>query len=132
MDAADAARRWTDGWSRAWRTEDADGVAALYTEDAVYRSHPFREPRRGSAGARAYAVQAFEEEELVEAWFGEPIAAGDRACVEWWAIVVENGEQVSLAGASMLRFGEDGRVVEQADYWATAPGETRPWTGWGR
>jgi hypothetical protein len=45
--------------------------------------------------------------------------------------VVENGELVSLAGVSLLHFDEDGRVVEQHDYWDSAPGRTPPWDGWG-
>ena len=47
------------------------------------------------------------------------------------AVVVENGEEVSLAGTSWLRFDDDGRVVDQHDYWGTAPGRTLPWDGWG-
>ena len=102
----------------------------MYAEDAVFRSHPFRDPQPPLEYARwAYA----EEEGKPEVWFGEPIVARDgRAAVEWWAVVVENGEQVSLAGTSILRFDDDGRVIDQHDYWGTAPGRTPPWEGWGR
>ena len=129
MNAGTHARAWADAWERAWRRLDVEPLRAVYADGAVHRSHPFRE--QGSP--LEYARWAFSEEEgEPEVWFGDPVASGDRACVEWWAVVVENGEQVSLAGASVLRVGEDGRVVEQADYWATAPGEARPWAGWGR
>ena len=63
---------------------------------------------------------------------GEPFVVGRTAAIEWWAAVVESGENVSLAGTSWLRFADDGRVVEQHDYWGTAPGHTPPWEGWGR
>jgi hypothetical protein len=43
--------------------------------------------------------------------------------VDWWAVVTStNGSVQSLAGTSLLRFDEDGRVVEQRDAWAEANG----------
>jgi hypothetical protein len=55
--------------------------------------------------------------------FGQPIVGGDRAAVEWWAVVTGTGGEVeTLAGISLLRFGDDGLVLEQRDVWASAPG----------
>ena len=45
---------WAQRYGRAWEDADEDAVAALFTEDAVYRSAPFREPYRGEAEIRAY------------------------------------------------------------------------------
>ena len=128
MDARTAARAWTDAWNRAWRVLDAAPLEAVYTEDAVHHSHPFREPQH----PLDYARWAFAEEEgEPELWWGEPLVDGDRATVEWWAVVVENGALTSLAGTSWLRFAADGRVTEQHDYWGTTPGRTEPWQDWG-
>lgn len=133
MDALEAARAWVTGWSRAWPAKDAGAVAALYTEDAVYRSHPFRQPHLGSAGAAEYARTAFGEEEAVRIWFGEPVAGDGRAAVEYWAILhpAEGGE-VTLAGTSVLRFAADGRVREHREYWSMQEGGREPPPGWGR
>jgi hypothetical protein len=123
-----AARAWIDAWDRAWRTLDTGPLTAVYTEDAVHHSDPFREPQH----PLDYARWAFEEEEgEPEVWWGDPVVSDDRAVVEWWAVVVENGELTSLAGTSWLRFRDDGRVAEQHDYWGTAPGRVTPWEGWG-
>jgi hypothetical protein len=46
--------------------------------------------------------------------------------------VIENGKLISLAGTSIIRFDEDGRAVEQNDYWGEADGRTPPWQGWGQ
>ena len=128
MDTETSARAWTDAWSRSWRAKDPELLAPLYARDAVFRSHPFRDPQPPLDYARwAYA----EEEGDAEVWMGEPLVAGDRAVVEWWAVVIENGELVSLAGTSLIRLDDKGRVVEQHDYWGSAPGRTPPWTGWG-
>ena len=52
-----AARRWVEGWSRSWPAADADAVAELYADDAVFRSQPFRDLQ----SPRAYAESVFSE-----------------------------------------------------------------------
>ena len=106
-------------------------MAALYTDDAVYRSHPFRDPHCGTPGVREYALAAFAEEEAVEFWFGEPVAAGNRAAVEYWAILLSGGKEHTLAGTTVLRFADDGRCEEHRDYWSLEEGRREPPAGWG-
>jgi ketosteroid isomerase-like protein len=114
-----AVRAWVAGWTRAWPVGDVEAVAALYADDAVFYSHPFRE-RQAPA---AYAAWAFAAQERAVCRFGEPVVSGDRAAVDWWAVIVaKDGSEETLAGTSLLRFGDDGRVVEQRDAWASAPG----------
>lgn len=129
MDADAAARRWIEAWTHSWRELNADLLEPLYADDAVHRSHPFRDPGNPVEYAR-WALA--EEEGEPEVWMGDPIVSGDRASIEWWACMVENGKQVSLAGTSIVRFDADGRVVEQSDYWGQAEGRVPPWEGWGR
>jgi hypothetical protein len=114
-----AAERWIDGWARGWATHDVELIASLYSEDAVHLSAPFRDPQPTAD----YAVWAFVDEECAEVWFAEPIVEGERAAVAWWGISREmNGSDTTLAGVSMLRFGSDGRVVDQRDYWNETKG----------
>ncbi len=55
--------------------------------------------------------------------FGEPIVDGERAAVDWWAVVRSKiGSSQSLAGTSLLQFDEGGLVTEQRDAWAEAGG----------
>jgi ketosteroid isomerase-like protein len=123
MDAEAAAGAWVEGWTRGWEAGDADAIGALYAADALFRSHPFREPERS---ARDYALRAFADEQLVECRFGEPVVAGDRAAVEYWAILSAEGEEETLAGIALIRFGPDGLVVEQRDYWSMQSGRIPP------
>ena len=132
MDVEAAARRWAETWRAAWPAQDEDAVVGVYAEDAVYLSHPFREPHRGKAGVREYVRQAFAEEADVECWFGEPVAAGNRAAVEYWAVLKEDSREVTLAGTSVLRFRADGLVEEHRDYWVMEDGRRLPPLGWGR
>lgn len=115
----DAARPWVEAWELGWRTHDVEPIAARYAEGAVFRSHPFREPE----DPRAYVERVLAEEEAPpEVWFGEPISNGDRAAVEYWAIVRYEGRDHTLAGTTLLRFDADGLVVEHRDYWALEAG----------
>ena len=122
LDTVSAARAWVDGWTRGWRAHDPDPIAALYDDDAVFRSHPLREPE----DPRRYAEQAFAEEDEVEFRFGEPLVAGDRAAIEYWAVIEAKGTVETLHGVAVLRFGSDGRVVEHRDYWAMGAGRQPP------
>jgi predicted SnoaL-like aldol condensation-catalyzing enzyme len=116
MNAEAAAARWADTWSRAWPKRDAEAIVALYADDVVYRSPAFRAPDLGLAGVRRYLNEQFPAEQNIECWFGRPIASGDRAAVEWWATWMEQGQELTFAGVTLLRFDEQGKVVEHRDY----------------
>lgn len=131
-DARTAALRWAESWQRAWEALDVDAVVGLYADGAVFSSQPFRTPYRGRDGVREYVAGAFGEERDVRARFGMPVVDGDRAAVEWWASLVEEGRKVTLAGTSVLRFDADGQVVEQRDTWNSSDGWREPPQGWGR
>jgi hypothetical protein len=127
MNAEEAARAWVDAWDRAWRAKDETQLAPVYADDAAHRSRPDREPQH----PLDYARSAFAEEaDDLELWWGEPLVDGNRAAVEWWAALTDNGELVTLAGTSWLTLADDGRVVEQRDYWTSTPGRAAPWSGW--
>ncbi len=98
------------GWRRMWTPSPPSTQ-----QNALFFSHPFRAPQR----PRDYVVWAFADQAHAECRFGEPVVAGDRAAVDWWAVVTAtDGAVESLAGTSLLRFDESGLVVEQRDVWA--------------
>jgi ketosteroid isomerase-like protein len=119
MDTTAAARRWAAVWQEAWPAADVDAIDALYANDAVFFSSPFRERQT----PRAYVEWAFEDQADAECRFGEPVVEGDRAAVDWWAVVTgRDGSAETLAGTSLLRFSEDGLVSVQRDVWASTDG----------
>jgi len=130
MDAEIAARRWAQTWTRAWPAHDVEAIASLYAEDAAYRALAFREPDLGVAGVRRYLSGNFGVEDDVECWFGEPVAAGDRAAVEWWATWVEDSQRLTLAGTTLLRFRADGQILDHRDYWNEVERREPPFEGW--
>jgi ketosteroid isomerase-like protein len=122
---------WLEGYARAWEEGDAEAAASLFTEDAVYRSHPFREAHVGTEGIRAYWTRATSTQEDVSVRYGDPVAAGDKLAVEWWATFRDDGEEVTLPGILLLRFAPDGRCEELREYWHLEDGRTDPPDGWG-
>jgi hypothetical protein len=66
---------------------------------------------------RAYVKGAFAEEEDPRVWVGEPIVAGERASISWWASLRDDGADATLAGTSVMRFDREGLVTEQWDAW---------------
>jgi SnoaL-like domain len=122
-------KRWAERYQSAWENDDPDAAAALYRPDCVFRSAPFREPEPPIE----YTRRVFPEAKAENVHFGEPVEEGDRTAVEWWAILVTpGGEEQTLAGCSMLRFDDEGLVVESRDYWHMEPGCCEPPAGWGR
>lgn len=122
---------WVAAYGRAWREKDADAVVGLFTEDAEYRSSPFREPSVGTDGIRAYWTRATSTQEDADVRMGTPIVAGDRVVVEWWATMRDRGEEITLPGCLLLRFAPDGRCAALREYWHVEPGRHEPHPGWG-
>ena len=65
-------QKWLEAYCEAWRTRDADAAAALFTEDSIYRSHPFRHPHRGQDGVRAYWLKATQDQRGLDLRSGCP------------------------------------------------------------
>lgn len=125
------ARRWADVWQRAWEAGDVEAIVALYHPEAVFSTQPFRVPYRGREGVREYVAQAFAEEQGQRVWVGSPLVDAERAAIEWWATLIENRVEITLAGTSVLTFDGAGLVVEQRDTWNQAGGLYVPPLGWG-
>ena len=116
-------KRWIDGWARGWARHDVELIESLYADDAVHVSAFFRDPQPTGE----YSAWAFSDEERADVWFSEPVIEGNRAAVAWWAISRgTDGRDTTLAGASLILFGDDGLVIDQRDYWNEAQDTAMP------
>jgi len=122
---------WLAAYRRAWIERDPDAAAALFTEDAPYREQPYDEPFVGRSGVRGYWADVTATQSEVELEYGTPLVVGNRAAVEWWATLVNDGNEVTLAGSFMLRFDEEGLCSELREYWHFGAGRVQPPPGWG-
>ncbi len=89
---------WIETYGRAWQTGDHDLMASLFTENADYRSSPFREPFRGRDEIRAYARRNAGTQRGKHVQMGHPFVDGSRVAVEWWTTMIDEGETVTLPG----------------------------------
>jgi uncharacterized protein (TIGR02246 family) len=128
MDRA-GVEHWMEGYLRAWRSDDPDEIAALFTEDAAYA--PFPWPRKG--------VRFWEGRDLiVEKWLGHGdskvdwrfdhtilAVEGDTAVIEGWTTYPPTDDEPEEAYANiwLVRFADDGRAREFAEWWVERPTE---------
>jgi ketosteroid isomerase-like protein len=123
---------WIEGYRRAWEENDAELLLTLFTEDASYRSSPFREPSLGHAGIRAYWERTAGTQRGVEVRMGEPVVEGNVVAVEWWTTMDEADDgEITLPGCLLLQFAADGRCFDLREYWNVADGRLPPHDGWG-
>lgn len=124
---------WLAAYHDAWVTHNAERVTQLFTEDAVYHSHPFRPPYQGRAAIAAYWRRSTATQEALDVQWGTPVVAGNRMAVEWWATMRETEEgDLTLPGCLFLRFSDDGLCEELREYWHVEVGSrVPPRSGWG-
>ena len=125
------AQEWIEDYATAWREADDETVGELFTEDAVYRSSPFRPPSVGRSAIRAYWRDVTATQEDLELRFGRPLVHGNTVAVEWWASTRDSGRDVTFPGALILRFSPGGRCEELREYWHIQDGRAEPQEGWG-
>ena len=132
MDTADAARRWADTWKSAWEAKDTDAIVALYHPDMHFSTRRSASPSCGAPACASTSARHSPKRRRCgpgsasRSWTAiGPRSSGGRRCVE-------NGVETTLAGTSVLRFDDDGLVVEQRDTWNQADGLREPPDTWGR
>ena len=122
---------WLEAYRVAWETADTDAAAALFTEDATYRSNIFEEPSTGHDGVRAYWSTVTETQSDVRVRIGRPFGEGERVAAEFWTNMRVAGEEVTLPGCLLLSFAPDGRCRALREYWHYQPGTFDPPSEWG-
>jgi uncharacterized protein (TIGR02246 family) len=124
--------QWAERYAQAWEDADAEAAAALFTDDATYRSDPFHEPHRGRDAIRRYWREVTATQWNVEVVIGRTIVAGNRAVVEWWTQMDNDGTPATLPGALLLDFAENGLCEALREYWNLEIGRRMsPPDGWG-
>lgn len=112
--------QWMHDYVKAWSTDDAADVAALFAEEAIYRFLPYREPIEGREAIVAWWIRngdsnaewSFEYEITVD----EPHIGVVQAITSYGA--AEGGDAgKTYFNVWIVRFDDDGRCVEFTEYW---------------
>jgi ketosteroid isomerase-like protein len=112
---------WLDRYIEAWRSNDAGAIAALFTEDAVYRYRPWDDPDQTVTGREAIVDSWLEDPDAPGSWDAryEPFAVdGDRAVAVGRSHYLADGDQPERTyyNCYLLRFAPDGRCSEFTEY----------------
>ena len=119
---------WLDRYEQAWRNNDAAQIGALFTDDAVYRWHPWEEASDGADG-RDEIIQAWlEQPDDPDDWTleCEPLAVnGDLAvarCVTRYRATARGPARV-YHNVWLVSLTDDGRCSEFTEYYVKEPTE---------
>ena len=115
MDSS-SVQRWLDGYVEAWRANAREPVAALFTDDVVYRFAPFGDTnvRRGIDALVDEWLREPDAPDSLEAHY-EPFAVdGDRAVAIGWSSYVATATEGARRyhNVFLMRFAPDGRCAE--------------------
>lgn len=113
MEPRAAAQRFAATWQDGWTRHDVEAIIALYADDAVHTSMPFRPPHTGKHRIAAYIRQSFDGETSPRVRFFTPIVDGPHAAIEYHVVAGET----TLAGCVFVTFDPDGLAVQTRDYW---------------
>jgi hypothetical protein len=111
----DDVQRWLDRYIAAWRANQREPIEALFTEDAIYRYHPYGE--EAFHGRDAIAGSWLDDIDAPDSWEAEyaPFAVDeDRAVATGWsryAATVDEPER-TYHNVFLMRFDPDGRCAE--------------------
>ncbi len=122
---------WLERYRKAWIARDAEAARTLFTEDAVYREHPFEKPFLGRDAIREYWYTVTRGQSEIELTYGTPVVTGRRVAVEWWANLLKDESPITLAGEFLLTFEDNGQCRELREYWIATEGRVTPPRGWG-
>jgi uncharacterized protein (TIGR02246 family) len=122
MDRSDV-ERWLDGYLRAWKTDDAEDIAALFTEDATYAPRPFG---KAWEGRDAIVANWIELGDSKNAWqFESEIVAvdGDTGVVRGLTTYAahDNEPEEVYSNIWVIRLSPDGRARSFAEWWVQLP-----------
>ena len=118
MKAEETTRKTIERFNDAFNRHDADGLAALLTEDTVFEdTSPAPDGRRieGKSAVVEYWRGWFARNPDARFEAEETIVSGDRAVVRWVYRKMRNGEPWHLRGVDVFTI-RDGKVAAKLAY----------------
>ncbi len=113
---------WVDAYEVAWANNDPDHIRALFTEDATYRTAPFRKPWTGQD---AIVSEWLKRQDEPGTWdFDEKVIgiSDDVAFVQGETVYLEPNSK-TYYNLWVIRLDDDGRCREFTEWWMVVPGE---------
>lgn len=115
---------WLERYVAAWRANDRDLIAALFSEDAEYRYHPYGDD--ALHGADAIAESWLEQPDDPGSWDAEYevwAVEGDRAVATGFSRYDANASnpERTYSNCYLLEFAGDGRCRSFTEFYMLRP-----------
>jgi ketosteroid isomerase-like protein len=120
---------WLSGYLRAWKSDDPQDIAALFTEDVTYSPHPWPRDSNRWVGRDTVIRKWLERGDSKVGWrFEHELLAveGDAAVIEGWTYYdpqPDDPRSDAYANVWLVRFAPDGRAREFVEWWVQEPRE---------
>ena len=116
---------WLGEYVEAWRSNDRDRIAALFTDDVRYRYYPYQE---AIVGAEAVADAWLDDPDEPGSWEAtyEPVAVDGEVAVAIGSSVYhepDGGVREAFDNCFVIHFGAGGRCREFVEYYVKRPGQ---------
>jgi ketosteroid isomerase-like protein len=117
--------RWLSAYVDAWKSYERDEILALFSEDVVYRYHPYDEPVRGAGQvADSWVTEdTIDEPGTYEAAY-EAIAVEGDVAVATGSSTYTNPDgslRTIYDNCFVMRFDPDGRCSEFTEWFMERP-----------
>jgi hypothetical protein len=104
---------WIDRYVEAWRTYDSTAIAELFSPDAEYYTHPFRDPWRGRDEIVKGWTEGRDAPGSWEARYAALATHDDTGIVRGWTRYDDGNEYANLY---VIRFDDEGRATEFTEF----------------
>jgi ketosteroid isomerase-like protein len=110
---------WLAGYETAWRAPGTDGVATLFTSDAVYSQSPYEQPVTGLDAIKRMWEEEREAPDEVFSMITDIVAVDDPAAVVRVEVHYGDPSVQEYRDLWVIRFADDGRCTwfEEWPYW---------------
>jgi ketosteroid isomerase-like protein len=108
--------KWIEGYVRAWNSNAPDDIAALFTEDAVYFTEPYKEPWRGVSEIVREWIARKDEPGTTQFTYTIIALDGDVRVVEG-RTKYETDPPIEYANLWVIRLDPQGRCSEFTEWW---------------
>ena len=127
--SAEMVQRWLDTYSYAWITYNPDEIAALFTDDAEYRWHPWDEGDQVARGREQIIAGWLENRDAEGTYRGEyrPLLVKDDMAIAvgmsyYYTDATQGTLKLAYHNLWVLRFTEEGLCRSFTEWYMQAPG----------
>jgi hypothetical protein len=111
---------WIDGYVRAWNSNEPEDIGALFSDDAEYRTAPFREPVRGRQAIVAEWLE-LKDEPGSATFDWQPLLDTPELAIVTGTTTYVGPPQTAYSNLWVIRLDESGRCREFTEWWMLQP-----------